>query len=234
MLVRHGESEWNARGLLTGWGDPGLTTRGIRQAADAGRRLAGAGIRIDRAHASALRRAGDTARHLLGAAGCPSTPVQSHWQLNERHLGALEGLSKDELRRQWDRDERRRWRDDPLALPPPLDPGDRRLPRHDPRYRHVPPGELPNGESRRQAEVRVLGVLHAVLAGAAPAAAVLVVSHQGPLRAILEHLGHTPAGAPASVPNGEPFVIGLAEGWDCCPLAGGGREADRGTISVTA
>ncbi|RZP11323.1 MAG: 2,3-diphosphoglycerate-dependent phosphoglycerate mutase [Candidatus Poseidoniales archaeon] len=95
ILVRHGQSVWNASNRFTGWTDVGLSEQGVEEAEDAGRQLAD--IRIDIAHTSDLVRAQRTAEIIMRhnkASG--NVPTKYDWRLNERHYGALQGLNKAE------------------------------------------------------------------------------------------------------------------------------------------
>src|SRR5215213_11861911 len=89
VLLRHGESEWNAKNLFTGWVDVGLTEKGAGEAARGGDLLRQAGVLPDVVHTSLLRRAIKTADLALEAADRSWLPVRRHWRLNERHYGAL-------------------------------------------------------------------------------------------------------------------------------------------------
>ena len=91
VLVRHGESEWNSKGLFTGWVDVPLAANGRAEAATAGRMLADAGVRPDVVHTSVLTRAIQTANILLESAGLSWLPVRRSWRLNERHSPAFLG-----------------------------------------------------------------------------------------------------------------------------------------------
>src|ERR1700758_1906666 len=94
VLVRHGESEWNSKGLFTGWVDVGLAEKGRQEASAAGRMLVDAGLRPDVVHTSVLTRAISTANVALEAAGLSWLPVSRSWRLNERHYSALQGEAK--------------------------------------------------------------------------------------------------------------------------------------------
>src|ERR1700678_4624567 len=98
VLVRHGESEWNSKGLFTGWVDVGLAAKGVQEASAAGRMLVDAGLRPDVVHTSVLTRAISTANGLLEEAGLSWLPVRRTWRVNERHYGALQGKDKAETR----------------------------------------------------------------------------------------------------------------------------------------
>lgn len=197
ILMRHGESDWNSRGLATGWADAGLTQRGRMQAAAAGDLLLTAGAVPDVLFASALRRAAQTAEHLLGSLPEATRPaVIERWQLNERHLGQLQGLDKETIKRRWGNAESRRWRSDPDALPPPLSRADRRHPRHDPRFARLEPALLPSAERIVDIASRVLAcwrgeIVPRLLEGER----VLVVAHRDSLRVLIaeiEGLGSLP------------------------------------------
>ena len=94
VLLRHGESEWNAKNLFTGWVDVALTDKGRLEAARGGEQLVEAGILPDVVHTSLQRRAITTAHLALDAADRHWSPVRRSWRLNERHYGALQGKDK--------------------------------------------------------------------------------------------------------------------------------------------
>ena len=95
ILVRHGQSVWNASNRFTGWTDVGLSEQGVEEAEDAGRQLAD--IRIDVVHTSDLVRAQRTAEIIMRYnEGSEGVPTKYDWRLNERHYGALQGLNKAE------------------------------------------------------------------------------------------------------------------------------------------
>jgi 2,3-bisphosphoglycerate-dependent phosphoglycerate mutase len=223
ILVRHGESEWNARGLLSGWGDPALTARGRAQARHAGRTIAAAGLHVDIAHTSLLTRAQLTAALALQASDNADVDVHTHWRLNERHLGALEGLDKAGVVERWGNSQRRRWRDDPTATPPPLDPGDPRHPQHQRRYQHVPTGDLPAAERRSDLTRRVLAEWHETITADLRAGRnVLVVAHLGTLRAIIAHLQNRSHDPPRQldIDQARPVVYDIDSRRPCRNLGG--------------
>ena len=94
VLLRHGESEWNAKNLFTGWVDVDLSDKGVAEAERGGRLLAEAGVLPDLLHTSVLRRAIRTAQVALDGCGRYWVPVRRSWRLNERHYGALQGKDK--------------------------------------------------------------------------------------------------------------------------------------------
>lgn len=93
ILVRHGQSEWNQLNQFTGWEDVGLTEKGINEAKSAGHKLKEAGIDFDLAYTSRLKRAIKTLYYILDETDRLWVDVTKTWRLNERHYGALQGLS---------------------------------------------------------------------------------------------------------------------------------------------
>ena len=91
VLLRHGESEWNSKGLFTGWVDVGLSATGAQEAVNGGKLLARSGLKPTVVHTSVLTRAIQTANIALEEAGLLWLPVKRSWRLNERHYGALQG-----------------------------------------------------------------------------------------------------------------------------------------------
>ncbi len=118
VLIRHGESTWNLENRFTGWSDVGLTSTGIAQATEAGRLLAQEGFAFDVAYTSVLKRAIHTLWHTLDAMDCPWLPVHGSWRLNERHYGALQGLNKSEMAKQYGDEQILIWRRS-YDIPPP-------------------------------------------------------------------------------------------------------------------
>ena len=194
VLLRHGQSQWNAENLFTGWVDVGLTPLGESEARAGGRLLAGAGdldLRI--LHTSVLTRAIRTADLTLEEAGRSWLPVRRHWRLNERHYGALQGLNKKETTAQYGEAQVKAWRRSYGTPPPPIDPGSAHDPSGDPRYRDVPADLLPTTECLSDVVDRVLPYWYDVivpdlLAEGPRGGAVLVVAHGNSLRALRKHI----------------------------------------------
>ena len=126
VLVRHGESDWNAKNLFTGWVDVDLTDKGRAEGVSAGEQLKEAGILPDIVHTSLLRRAITTANLSLDAADRHWIPVKRDWRLNERHYGALQGKDKKQTLEQFGEEQFMLWRRSYDVPPPPID-GRRRV-----------------------------------------------------------------------------------------------------------
>ena len=189
ILLRHGQSTWNLENLFTGWTDVGLTEQGEEEARESGRLIVKEGLDPDILHTSVLVRAISTAELTLEEMGRQYLPVRRSWRLNERHYGALQGLNKKETADQHGAEQVLLWRRSYDVPPPALDPTDERHPRHDPRYRDLPPDLLPATECLKDVVVRMLPYWHDrivpdLLAGREP----LVVAHGNSIRALVKHL----------------------------------------------
>ncbi len=209
VLLRHGESVWNRDKRFTGWTDVELSPRGIVQAEAAGRLLAAEGFEFDVCFTSCLRRASETARLLRVAMGCSALPIEQSWRLNERHYGALQGMSHWEATRRYGARRMLTWQQSFDQAPPALDPVDSRFPGNDPRYAGIDSAELPQTESVRDTQARLSPYWRDVIAPALRAGRrVLVVGHRNSLRALMREIGTTRAGrsAPLRIPTGKLLV----------------------------
>jgi 2,3-bisphosphoglycerate-dependent phosphoglycerate mutase len=227
ILIRHGESEWNAKGLFTGWVDVPLSERGRTEAAQGGRQLADAGLRPDLVHTSLLSRAIETANIVLDMAGLAWLPVRRSWRLNERHYGALQGKNKAETRETYGDEQFMIWRRSYDVPPPPLADDDPLSQSADPRYALLPDELLPRTECLKDVLDRLMPYWHDVLipdlaAGRTP----LVVAHGNSIRALVKHLdGISDADiAELNIPTGMPLIYELDARFR--PVSPGGRYLD--------
>jgi 2,3-bisphosphoglycerate-dependent phosphoglycerate mutase len=226
IMIRHGESEWNDKGLFTGWVDAGLSDRGRTEAAGAGQQLIEAGLAPDVVHTSVLSRAIQTATISLEAAGLSWLPVRRSWRLNERHYGALQGKDKAQTRAQYGDEQFMLWRRSYDVPPPPLADGDPLSQVGDPRYALLPDELLPRTECLRDVVARMLPYWYdAIIPDLAAGRTTLVVAHGNSLRALVKHLdGISEADiAELNIPTGMPLVYELDERFR--PV-GGGRYLD--------
>lgn len=217
VLLRHGQSTWNAENRFTGWCDVGLSARGEEEARRSGRLLAGQGdldLRI--LYTSVQTRAIRTAELALAEAGRSWLPVRRHWRLNERHYGALTGLDKKATAERFGAEQVHLWRRSYDIPPPPVEPGSEHHPAADPRYRDVPVDALPLTECLRDVVARLLPYWDDVIvpdlrAEAAHGGAVLVVAHGNSLRALVKHLKAIPDDeiAELDIPTGVPWRFRL-------------------------
>lgn len=189
VLLRHGESEWNALNLFTGWVDVDLTEKGRREAVRGGALMAEQGLLPDVLYTSLLRRAITTANLALDACDRHWIPVIRNWRLNERHYGALQGLNKAETAAKFGDQQVLIWRRAYAVAPDPLPAGDPRESAGDPRYAHVDPATLPRTECLKDTVARVVPVWNDSIAPAIKLGKqVIVAAHGNSLRALVKHL----------------------------------------------
>jgi 2,3-bisphosphoglycerate-dependent phosphoglycerate mutase len=227
ILIRHGESEWNDKGLFTGWVDAKLSERGRTEAARAGQQLTDGGLRPDVVHTSVLSRAIQTANIALEAADLSWLPVRRSWRLNERHYGALQGKDKAQTRQQYGDEQFMVWRRSYDVPPPPIDDDDPLSQAGDPRYALLPPDLLPRTECLRDVLLRMLPYWYDSIApDLAAGRMTLVVAHGNSLRALVKHLdGISDADiSELNIPTGMPLVYELDDQFR--PLQAGGRYLD--------
>ena len=124
ILLRHGESDWNAKNLFTGWVDVDLNDKGEAEAQRGGELLVEAGLLPDVLHTSLLTRAIRTAEIALDAADRQWIPVKRSWRLNERHYGALQGKDKADTLAEFGEEQFMAWRRSYDTPPPPIDNDD--------------------------------------------------------------------------------------------------------------
>lgn len=224
VLLRHGESEWNAKNLFTGWVDVPLSETGVAEARRGGSLLVEAGVLPDVVHTSLLRRAITTANLALDAADRHWIPVERSWRLNERHYGALQGKDKKQIRDEFGEDQFMTWRRSYDVPPPPIEAGSEFSQDADPRYADE---ATPDTECLKDVLERALPYWEsAVVPDLRSGRTVLVAAHGNSLRAIIKHLDGiddaTISGL--NVPTGIPLVYELDD--DLRPVTPGGRYLD--------
>lgn len=212
VLVRHGESTWNLENRFTGWTDVPLTDTGVSQARDAGRLLREAGYDFDVAYTSVLKRAIWTLWHCLDTLERTWLPVRHDWRLNERHYGALQGLNKADMARQYGDAQVLAWRRSYDTPPPALEPSDPRAERDDPRYARLGPQQVPLTECLKDTVARVMPCWNECLAPAIRSGQrVLVAAHGNSIRALVKYLDGISDEdiVGLNIPNGVPLVYEL-------------------------
>jgi 2,3-bisphosphoglycerate-dependent phosphoglycerate mutase len=226
VLLRHGESEWNAKNLFTGWVDVGLTDKGRAEATRGGQLLREAGVLPDVVHTSVQRRAINTACLALDEADRHWIPVRRSWRLNERHYGALQGKDKKQTLEQYGEEQFMLWRRSFDVPPPPLDDDSEFSQVGDPRYADLG-DEMPRTECLKDVIVRMLpywesGIVPDLRSGKT----VLIAAHGNSLRAIVKHLDGISDEdiAGLNIPTGMPLVYELDD--TMAPTVKGGRYLD--------
>lgn len=209
ILVRHGESEWNANKTFTGWADPDLSEQGVREMEHAARLLLEGGYDIDVVFTSRLTRAIRSSFILLKELNEIHIPVFKSWRLNERMYGALTGLSKVETAEQIGSDVVQKWRGSLHARPPALAVTDTYWPGKDRRHFDLSLDQIPRTESlndcmERTAPVWDKKIMKELRAGRN----VLVVAHANTMRGlvkIIDNIGDEEI-QDVSIPTGIPII----------------------------
>jgi 2,3-bisphosphoglycerate-dependent phosphoglycerate mutase len=187
VLLRHGESDWNALNLFTGWVDVGLTEKGRAEAARSGELIAEHDLLPDVVYTSLLRRAISTAHIALDTADRLWIPVRRSWRLNERHYGVLQGLDKAETKARYGDEQFIAWRRGYDTPPPPIEKGSEYSQNTDPRYADIGGGPL--SECLADVVARFLPYFTDVIVpDLRSGKTVLIVAHGNSLRALVKHL----------------------------------------------
>jgi 2,3-bisphosphoglycerate-dependent phosphoglycerate mutase len=219
VLLRHGESTWNKENRFTGWVDVGLSEKGMKEAAEAGRTLKKEGYVFDVAYTSVLKRAIKTLWLALEEMDLMYLPVINNWRLNERHYGALQGLNKAEMAEKHGMEQVQVWRRSYDVPPPALKKDDPMFPGKDPRYANLKPEELPLTECLKDTVARFLPYWHKTIAPVVKEGKrVLIAAHGNSLRALVKYLDNIPDDVipGLNIPTGIPLVYELKD--DLTPI----------------
>ena len=212
VLIRHGESTWNLENRFTGWTDVELTPTGVEQARQAGRLLKESGMDFDVAYTSVLKRATWTLWHALEEMDRTWLPVVHNWRLNERHYGALQGLNKADMAKQYGDEQVLIWRRSYDTPPPALEASDPRSERSDPRYAKLKPEDVPLTECLKDTVARVMPFWNEAVAPAIKhGKRVVIAAHGNSIRALVKYLDNIADDAivGVNIPNGIPLVYEL-------------------------
>jgi|TARA_B100000768_G_scaffold36766_1_gene35422 2,3-bisphosphoglycerate-dependent phosphoglycerate mutase len=183
ILVRHGQSEWNAKNLFTGWKDPGLTELGLKEASNAAELIKTQDIVFDLMFTSELSRAQKTGAIILEEIDQSQVPTIKNKALNERDYGSLAGLNKDDAREKWGEEQVHIWR----------------------RSFDIPP---PEGESLKDTAERVLPYFKAeIMPKIKDGLNILIAAHGNSLRALIMELDSIPSNeiVKLEIPTGAPI-----------------------------
>jgi 2,3-bisphosphoglycerate-dependent phosphoglycerate mutase len=224
VLLRHGESVWNAENLFTGWVDVPLSEKGEREARRGGQLLRDAGVLPDVVHTSLLRRAISTANLSLDAADRHWIPVRRDWRLNERHYGALQGKNKKQTLDTYGEEQFMLWRRSYDVPPPPIEPGSEFSQDGDPRYAGT---EVPRTECLKDVVARLLPYWdETIVPDLRTGRTVLIAAHGNSLRALVKHLDGVSEEkiAGLNIPTGIPLRYDLDD--ELKPVTPGGTYLD--------
>ncbi|MDN5769434.1 MAG: phosphoglyceromutase, partial [Microlunatus sp.] len=227
ILLRHGESEWNAKNLFTGWVDVDLTAKGEAEALRGGELLVENDLLPDVLHTSLLKRAIRTAHISLAIADRHWIPTRRSWRLNERHYGALQGKDKAATLAEFGEEQFMMWRRSYDTPPPPIDNDDEFSTFHDPRYAALPPELRPQTECLKDVLERALPYWYdEIVPDLGAGKVVLVAAHGNSLRAIVKHLDQMGDAEVVglNIPTGVPLLYELDDEFK--PTTVGGRYLD--------
>ena len=227
LLLRHGESEWNAANLFTGWVDVALSATGRAESRRAGDLLREQDLLPDVVHTSMLQRAISTAQDALAECDRAWIPVRRSWRLNERHYGDLQGKNKSQVRDQYGDEQFMVWRRSYSTPPPPLADDAEYSQVGDPRYVDLAPELVPRTECLADVVDRLLPYWYdAIVPDLRGGATVLVVAHGNSLRALVKHLDEVSEAdiVELNIPTGIPLQYDLDDALQ--PLKRGGNYLD--------
>jgi len=238
ILLRHGESEWNAKNLFTGWVDVELSEKGLLEAARGGQLLKEADLLPDVLHTSLLKRAINTADIALTNCGRTGIPTKRSWRLNERHYGALQGKDKAATLKEYGEEQFQLWRRSFDVPPPAIADDDQYSQKNEEKYVNL--GEqLPKTECLKDVVARVLPYLTGeVMDDLKSGKTVLITAHGNSIRAIVKFLDQISDAdiAGVNIPTGIPLLYELNEKFE--PITKGGRyldpEAAKAAIAAVA
>ena len=225
-MLRHGESEWNAKNLFTGWVDVRLSEKGQAEAKRGGELLKERGLLPNIVHTSLLRRAINTSQIALDECDRAWIPVHRSWRLNERHYGALQGKDKAQTLAAYGEEQFMLWRRSFDVPPPPIEDNDEFSQAHDLRYADLG-SALPKSECLKDVVDRMLPYwFDAIIPDLTAHKTVLVTAHGNSLRALVKHLdGISDADIAAlNIPTGIPLLYELND--DFTPVKIGGEYLD--------
>jgi 2,3-bisphosphoglycerate-dependent phosphoglycerate mutase len=226
ILLRHGESEWNAKNLFTGWVDVALSEKGVSEAKRGGVLLKEKSLLPDVVHTSLLKRAIHTANYALAEMDRDWIPVRRSWRLNERHYGALQGKDKKATLEQYGEEQFQLWRRSFDVPPPPIEDGEKYSQSSDPRYASLG-ADLPRTECLKDVVDRLIPYLtNEIAADMRKGLRTLVVAHGNSIRAIVKHIDciSDEEIAKLNIPTGIPLLYRFDDDFE--PTKKGGEYLD--------
>ena len=226
ILLRHGESEWNAKNLFTGWVDVELSEKGRAEAERGGELLKSKNLLPDILHTSVLRRAIDTSQIALEACERAWIPVRRSWRLNERHYGALQGKDKAATLAEYGEAQFKLWRRSFDVPPPPIADDNQYSQANEAKYAELG-AALPKSECLKDVVARMMPYWNeSIIPDLKSGKRVLVTAHGNSLRALVKHLDGISDGdiAELNIPTGIPLRYELNENF--MPIKKGGEYLD--------
>ena len=214
VLVNQGESEWNKLNLFIGWTDVPLSEQGRKESIHGGKLLKERGYKFDVCYTSILKRAIQTAIHVLEELDQLYIPILKNFKLNDRHYGALQGLNKKETAEKYGSDLVKTWRRSYDIPPPALEEEDERNPANQDQYKYYPKKNLPRHESLKDTADRVVSHFNEVIFPDIKSGKnVLIAAHGNSVKALIKHLDNISEQefVELEIPNAIPLIYELDE-----------------------
>ena len=214
ILIRHGQSLWNAENRFTGWVDSPLSERGIQEAIKAGRLIKEFNIDIEEAFTSFLSRAIDTLNFLLKELDKNNLIINKTWYLNERHYGSLTGLNKEETKKKIGESLFLKYRRSWDIAPPPMEKNNKNISLFGSLNKTIPVDKVPNTESLKDTHDRVIKYYNETISNIFKKNnVVIIVAHGNSLRALCKYLFKISDEEINSleIPTGNPMMINFLE-----------------------
>ena len=213
ILIRHGQSLWNAEDRFTGWVDSPLSERGIQEAIKAGRLIKKFNIDIEEAFTSYLSRAIDTLIFLLKELDKNNLIINKTWYLNERHYGSLTGLNKGETKQKIGESLFLKYRRSWDIAPPPMEKNNKNISLFGSLNKTIPVDKVPNTESLKDTHDRVIKYYNETISNVFKKNVVIIVAHGNSLRALCKYLFKISDEEINSleIPTGNPMMINFLE-----------------------
>ena len=213
ILIRHGQSLWNAENRFTGWVDSPLSERGIQEAIKAGRLIKEFNIDIEEAFTSYLSRAFDTLSFLLKELDKNNLIINKTWYLNERHYGSLTGLNKKETKQKIGESLFLKYRRSWDIAPPPMEKNNKNISLFGNLNKTIPFDKVPNTESLKDTHNRVIKYYNETISNVLKKNVVIIAAHGNSLRALCKYLLKISDIEinKLEIPTGNPMIINFSE-----------------------
>lgn len=214
ILIRHGQSLWNAENKFTGWVDSPLSDLGIQEAIKAGKLIKEFNIDIEVAFTSFLSRAIDTLNFLLKELDKSNLIVNKTWYLNERHYGSLTGLNKEETKQKIGESLFLKYRRSWDTTPPAMGKNDKNISLFGSLNKTIPENKVPNTESLKDTYGRVIKYYNQTISDIFKKNNVVIIAaHGNSLRALCKYLFKISDEEINSleIPTGNPMIVNFLD-----------------------
>jgi 2,3-bisphosphoglycerate-dependent phosphoglycerate mutase len=211
ILIRHGQSIWNAENRFTGWVDVGLSNTGILEAEKSGQLIKNLKINIDKSYTSFLKRAIKTLEVILQENNL-KLDLNTSWEINERHYGSLTGLNKEETKKKIGEDQFKKYRRSWDISPPLMPENDKNQFLFSPLNINIPKDKIPFTESLKDTYHRVIPFYeNKIKPGLQNNKNILISAHGNSLRALCKKLFNISDQKinALEIPTGNPLVVDL-------------------------